>query len=243
MKKSRVPVIVLTQPFFRYMLNQISWSDVKTKFIIILTVISLLSTAEATLIGLSWQTQLDTLPGMENELPAGVTNGETISGMFLYETDWGWVTGSSNDDSTRNYYTYSWSMQLGDNNYSRVHDDEFSILGKGSLKINNNHPQYYDRLRFGVSVTYSNPVNEYYFRLTLQDLDSTTFPTGDEPEVFNFNDFEVTNLEIRKIKDASIVNIAEYDNLSSYNLTVIPEPATLLLLGLGGLMLRRKCKA
>ena len=216
----------------------------KRKSIVVLAVVLLFfgafGTVEAEIVGLSWHTQLDTIAGMEQELPEGVGNGDTISGMFLYETDWGWYSGSTHDDSSRNYHTFLWSMQLGENSYGRYYYDGLGNLGIGSLHIKNNHPEYYDMVSFGISVTYTNPVNEYYFRLWLQDYDATTLATGDEPTVFNFDDFEVTRLEILKIKSWQIVTIAEYDNLSDFNLTVIPEPATVLLLGLGGIILRKK---
>ena len=179
----------------------------------------------AKVVGLSWETTLNVLPGMENELPLGVQDGQIIRGDFVYETDFGWYSGS-NDGKIRNYHTYFWNLTLSEGyRYGRHYYDELGGIGRGSIKIRNDDSIYHDSLSFGTSISsHGLNVNEYLFSLRLEDHDGNVWDTADEPEVFNFEEFEVIKLSIHRIKigqPGSRITIAEYWSFPEINLRQI----------------------
>ena len=121
-------------------------------------------------------------------------------------------------------------MNLGnDNTFSRRYDDGLSGLGQGGLAIYN---AYHDILCFDVSISSSYNVNEYFFRLILEDFHGSVWRNTDQPESFNFEKFENVCLEIWRIKlgvPGTAVTIARMNGLDETNLVQIPEPGSLLL--------------
>lgn len=110
------------------------FAKAKALFVMVTALISLFaSTSTAEIVQVKWITSLNLLPGMESELPSGVSNGQQVSGSFSYDTESGWFSGS-NDGRVRNYPTVSWVLDLGDGNiFSRTQDDGRGNLGSGEI--------------------------------------------------------------------------------------------------------------
>ncbi len=213
-------------------------------------VVAICIPAQAAILNLSWSTTLNVDSGMEGQLPNGVSNGQSISGGFIYDTDFPFVSASP-DGQIMNYDILSWNLKLGTGNeFGRAVNDGLGVspLGRGWLRVTNNDDAVNDRFQLGNNINPNRPPeNEYLYTLTFEDTDSTVWDDATLPDNLIFDDFEITKLSLYRVvlnngNKWSFLKLGDMSSLDTYSLTSVPLPGALFLFisGLLPIFLRKR---
>jgi hypothetical protein len=161
-----------------------------------------------------------------------VLNVNTFSGHFVYDSGSGWYSGG---DGVANYYFVSFSAILSGPGITMNYPE--STFTRKDVQIRNRASEYSDWISFFADNWTPTPGSQTkIFRIDLSDYDKTVFPGSPLfpplPTSLNLSDFE---------SRAFMVKDHQYQfNGTVTNMTLVPEPATVLLFGLGITLLRRK---
>ena len=156
-----------------------------------------------------------------------VLNVNAFSGSFIYNSEAFWFSGGG---GVANYDIISFEVKLNGPGVNLDYPDSFFTRRRSSVR--NVASEDFDFITFFADDWYPQTI---YFRIFLEDFDKTVIPGYTEfpslPESLNLADFELSELHV-------IDNSGIEFNGTITSLTLVPEPCTLLLLGLGGLALR-----
>lgn len=155
---------------------------------------------------------------------------KNFSGHIVYNSDADWFSAIT---GVANYNFISFSATLSGHGIKISYPD--STFTRRQVRVRNREPEDSDSIRFFAD----NFIPQTkIFIIELKDFDKTVFPGSPVfpplPVSLNLADFEsraFTAIDKGVVFEGTVTR-----------LTLIPEPATLLLLGLGAVMLRRKQK-
>jgi hypothetical protein len=187
-------------------------------------------------IGIAWRANLHVLPGMANKLPSGVVDGQMVSGYFT--TKWQCVS-RSNDWMVANYLAESTQLTLGSHLYQRHRDDGQTPDFGALVDVMDDDPTYHDRIALSHDLVPGGTESTYIFSLVLTDNDNQALVRHVNPTCFDFGLFESGYVNIYHLQGGVNDGRVAHMELSELQLSQIPEPATVALIGLGGMAVRR----